>query len=203
MEFSATAPDRDLGGRPEPQRLTPFVVVTDIEFGLELFADGTFAVVEHGVNLTGPLGAYAAGDRFAIAVTGGVLRYQRNGVTIYTSTGTPLYPLRVDAALFTPGATIADVVLAGRLVHLGGVAGDVDNDGKSDLTVFRPSTGGWHTLKSSTDYTTSQSRVVGPEHGRAGAGRLRRRRADRSGDLPAVDRPVGVSCSRAPTTRRR
>jgi CSLREA domain-containing protein len=156
VEFSATAPDQTwVVGLS--RSVSPFLVVTDIEFGLELFADGTFAVVEHGVNLTGPLGGYAAGDRFAIAVTGGVLRYQRNGVTIYTSAGTPLYPLRIDAALFTPGATIADVVLAGRLVPLGGTAGDVDNDGKSDFTVFRASPGGWHTLKSSTNYTTSQS----------------------------------------------
>jgi hypothetical protein len=35
--------------------------------------------------------------------------------------------------------------------------GDFDGDGKSDLTVFRSSTGGWHVLKSSTNFTTSQS----------------------------------------------
>ncbi len=114
-------------------------------------------MVEHGVNVSGTPGTYAAGDRFAVAVTGGVVTYQRNGVTVYTSAATPGYPLRVDAALFTPGATIADVVLAGRLMRLAPATGDVDSDGTSDLTVVRPSTGGWHTLKSSTNYTTSQS----------------------------------------------
>ena len=34
---------------------------------------------------------------------------------------------------------------------------DFDGDGKSDPTVYRPSTGGWHSLHSSTNYTTSSS----------------------------------------------
>jgi hypothetical protein len=156
VEFSAGTPNQQavIGLTPTP---AAFLLVTDIAFGIELLPDGTFAVVEHGVNVSGTLGSYGAGDRFAVAVTGGLVTYQRNGVTVYTSAGPPLYPLRVDAALFTPGATIADVVLAGRLVRLAPGAGDVDGDGKSDMTVFRPSTGGWHTLKSSTTYTTSQS----------------------------------------------
>src|SRR5207247_9278039 len=111
---------------------TNLLLVTDIEFGIELFADGTFAVVESGVDRTGPLGPYADGDRFAIAVTGAVLRYERNGVPFYTSLVPPTYPLRVDAALQTPGATIGDVVLAGKLVRLGGTIGDADNDGRSE-----------------------------------------------------------------------
>ena len=37
------------------------------------------------------------------------------------------------------------------------LTGDFDGDAKSDFTVFRASTGGWHVLKSSTNYTTSAS----------------------------------------------
>ena len=33
------------------------------------------------------------------------------------------------------------------------VPGDYDGDGKTDVTVYRPSTGHWFILKSSTDYT--------------------------------------------------
>ena len=39
--------------------------------------------------------------------------------------------------------------------------GDGDGDGKADPTVFRPSTGGWYDLRSSTNYTTSGAHVWG------------------------------------------
>ena len=35
--------------------------------------------------------------------------------------------------------------------------GDFDGDGRSDITVFRPSTAGWYTRSSSTDFTTSSA----------------------------------------------
>ena len=41
------------------------------------------------------------------------------------------------------------------------VGGDFDGDNSADLTVWRASTGGWHILKSHTNYTTSINRSWG------------------------------------------
>ena len=86
----------------------------DLDFGVLLASNGTVYVFEGGAS-RGVFGTYLAGDRFRVAVEGGVVRYRRNGVLFYTSAVAPAYPLLVDTALFSPAATIADVVLSGDL----------------------------------------------------------------------------------------
>ena len=57
-------------------------------------------------HLKGTFGTYVAGDKLRVAVVGGVVKYSRNGTVFYTSTKTPAYPLLVDTALYTQGATL-------------------------------------------------------------------------------------------------
>ena len=83
----------------------------DIDFALYLAADGQIYVFEGGIN-RGAKGAYATGDRLRVSVAGGAVRYTRNGFVLYTSTLSPAYPLLVDTALFSTGATIQSAVLA-------------------------------------------------------------------------------------------
>jgi hypothetical protein len=57
-------------------------------------------------------GAYAAGDVFRIAIEGGAVRYYRNGALLYASGVAPTYPLVLDAALHSMGATVQDAYIA-------------------------------------------------------------------------------------------
>jgi hypothetical protein len=81
----------------------------DIDFAVHL-SQGQLKVYESG-TLKGVFGTYAAGDTLRIAVVGGVVKYFRNGMLVYTSTKTPVYPLLVDAALYTQGATLKDALI--------------------------------------------------------------------------------------------
>ena len=83
----------------------------DVDFGILLASNGTYYVFESGTS-RGVFGGYLAGDRFQVAVEGGVVKYLKNGAVFYTSGVAPAYPLLVDTALYTPGATLGDVVLA-------------------------------------------------------------------------------------------
>src|SRR4029453_13792313 len=81
----------------------------DIDFGLYALANGTLRIYERGV-FRGTFGTYQAGDKLRVAVVAGTVRYTRNGTVLYTSTVAPVFPLIVDSALYTPGATLGYVV---------------------------------------------------------------------------------------------
>ena len=100
--------------------------VGTLNFGVGLALDGTLFVFENGEQI-GPFGAYAAGDRFRVTVHDrfdgtATVTYSRvfgtcipgeacNEQVFYTSTATGAYPFHVDASLFEPGASLANVQL--------------------------------------------------------------------------------------------
>jgi len=83
---------------------------TDIDFGIDLRDDGA-VLISDGSAFHKLVGSYVAGDVFRVRVKAGVVTYWQNGVKLYRSLATPVFPLLVDTSLWTPGATISDVVL--------------------------------------------------------------------------------------------
>lgn len=81
----------------------------DIDFDFVLGANRKVYVYE-GALLRGQVGTYVANDVFRVEIVAGVVLYRKNGALLFTSTLAPQYPVIVDAALFSPGATITNVV---------------------------------------------------------------------------------------------
>jgi PKD repeat protein len=87
----------------------------DVEFGFMLYSHGNLYVFESG-QYRAALGKYGAGDRLRVAVTGGVVRYYRNGTLVYTSSATPSFPLRLDTSFCQSGGSVLDAQISGQLV---------------------------------------------------------------------------------------
>jgi hypothetical protein len=83
----------------------------DIDFGIYLYTSNGVQVWEKGV-LKGTFTTYVSGDKLRVAVESGVVKYQKNGVTFYTSLLAPAYPLLVDTSLYTVGATFTNTVVS-------------------------------------------------------------------------------------------
>ena len=94
---------------------------TDIAYAVYLYA-GRVLVFEKGIYKYELPESYKSTDQFRIAVyavpgANPVIRYFKNYtdgmVPFYTSQTPPAYPLFADASLYSSGATLPDVVLAG------------------------------------------------------------------------------------------
>jgi hypothetical protein len=72
----------------------------------------------------------------------------------YTLTAVALHYVRHT---FTGVATTGATTTVDFALSQVSVTGDFDHDATSDVTVYRPSTGGWHVLKSSTSHSSSLS----------------------------------------------
>jgi hypothetical protein len=82
----------------------------DINFAIRL-QSGVAEVRESGGYKTEI--AFSAGDRFRIAVEGGVVRYSKNGTAFYASASQAGYAVRVHAVLFDMNGAIGGVTLGG------------------------------------------------------------------------------------------
>ena len=94
----------DLAGLNAAQALTTPDVMSK--------GNGTLAVYEKGA-LRGTFGGYATGDKLQVAVENGVVTYRKNGAVFYVSRLAPTYPLLVDTALYTAGATLSQAMVGG------------------------------------------------------------------------------------------
>jgi hypothetical protein len=97
------------------------LTLNDIDYAIYLRATGAFEVREGGVN-KGSFGTYVAGDVFRVSVANGRVTYSKNGVPFYPLNGeaqtAPTFPLLLDTALYTPGATIRDVTMTTTALHV-------------------------------------------------------------------------------------
>jgi RHS repeat-associated protein len=118
----------------------------DIDFALYEYYDNQLYAYENG-TFYGPWWR-AEGDTLRVEVVNGQVRYLRNGSVLHTSTRTPTYPLRADAAIRTTGSTLSNVRLTGNLIDVNhwcagetALSGDVDGDGRTDQLCYDASTG--------------------------------------------------------------
>lgn len=123
----------------------------DVDFGIEVRDDAVVEVVEAGTS-RGTFGAYDAGDRFRVEVRDGAVGYYRNGSLLYASTVavTPqTYPLRVDTALYSAGATLTDIAVESLVwANTSGVS-------SAGATLTKTAADGWNASASSTQTIAS------------------------------------------------
>lgn len=88
----------------------------DVDFAFYPYTvTGALYVFEGGVS-RGTVSTFTAGDVLRISVNAGTVTYSKNGSVVRTSSATPTLPLRVDTSLYSAGALVTDVFLAGDLV---------------------------------------------------------------------------------------
>ena len=86
-----------------------------IDYAVRFNGAGGADVLENG-HYKGGDTSYAAGDIFRIAVAYGRVQFSRNGTVFYTSRTAPTYPLVLDVALGTIGASLYNAQLSHDLV---------------------------------------------------------------------------------------
>jgi RHS repeat-associated protein len=117
-EFSADSLDYGMYGLSHDN---PDLNYTGIDYAIYTErAEGKVFVYENGTS-RGQVGTWTSGDRFRVAVEGGVVKYKKNGTVMYTSAVAPTtYPLFVDTSLYN-GDTLSNVTISGDFTGTAGV----------------------------------------------------------------------------------
>jgi hypothetical protein len=135
LEFVATGASKSRMCGLAPQAIAGYQSLT---YAVFLRNDSRVQIYESGVRRDQLDLSYRSGDVFRIEIAANQVVYRQNGVPIFTTQGTPSYPLVAGASLYHYGAAISNAVMAGTLSAAAPVTGrrdlsDLNNDGKSDL----------------------------------------------------------------------
>jgi hypothetical protein len=103
----------------------------NIDFAIRFNANGWADVMENGQYAGGDT-EYRSGDTFRVEVVGGRVRYAKNGQVMYISQKRPAYPLVLDVALGTVGATVRNARIGTRAGDLAGFGSRQDQVSRLD-----------------------------------------------------------------------
>jgi hypothetical protein len=116
VEFTASAYNARMCGLSHSDPNQSFA---SIDYAIHPNPGHMIDIWEGGTFVSGGVVFYQPGDRFRVAIEGGVVKYYRiSGGTmtlLYTSTVAPTYPLMADTSLYYTGAEISDAVIFGQL----------------------------------------------------------------------------------------
>jgi hypothetical protein len=139
----------------------------DIDFAFRFNGAGSADVLENGVYAGGDT-PYSAGDVFRVAVVGGRVQYFRNGKFLRESAKAPSYPLLLDVALGSTGATVRSAVLGitpppapgGGFIETAGSPALRPRFTRSQIEAFLPQGGAKGAFTFPAPYNTSGVRLT-------------------------------------------
>jgi hypothetical protein len=116
VEFAANAYQARMFGLSHSDPNQSFAT---IGYAIHPNIGGMIDIWESGNFVSGGNYSYQPGDRFRVAIEGGVVKYYRisggSMTLLYISTVAPNYPLMADTSLYYAGAAINDAVIFGTL----------------------------------------------------------------------------------------
>ena len=139
----------------------------EIDFAFRFNGAGQADVLENGAYVGGDTN-YAVGDRFRVAIVDGTVRFSRNGSVLLQRNTPVTYPLRLDTAVATIGASLRDAVITS--IAQGGPGGFIEKAGDqtyrprftpSQIAAFLPANGATGAFKFPPPYNTDGVRLTG------------------------------------------